>query len=750
MSNLNKVFWVLTGGFFLLLPNIVACGGGSPDRNKAAQMSWELSTEYGMKADGKGDYINAQLYFKEALRKAEKFDSKDPRLPTSLRNLARAYRAENKFPGAESLLKRVVDIRARELGLSHPELISVQEELGALYAEQGKGEEALPLLSWEMCAEYGMKAEGEGDHIKGQLYFKEALRKAEKFDPGDPRLSTSLHNLARAYQSGNKLADAELLLKRVIDMRAEELGTSHPDVLSVQGELSALYADQGRISLISWELCTQYGMKAEKEGDHIKAQLYFKEALRKAERFDAGDPRLPASLHNLAKNYLAENNFTDAEPLLKRVVDIRAGELGPLHPEVISIQEELGVRYAALGKDNAALSWLSWEKCTEYGVRSREKNDYVKAHLYFTEALNKAEKFDSKDPRLLASLRNLAGNYLAENKLADAELLLKRVVDIRVAELGPSHPDVISIQRELGALYVTQGKDIEALSLLSWEKCTEQGVKAREKGDYIKAHLYFTEALHKAEKFDSKDPRLPTTRKNMVIAHLNVDKLAEVESLTEKHPEVLPLLSWEETAECGAKMARKGNYAVAQRCFTAALHKAEKFNSKDPRLLYTLNNFAKAHQAQGHLAEAESLYKRILAIFEGSPESADLSATLNNLAGICYAQGRFDEAESLFKRALSIRLKELGPSHTDVIVSRNNLATLYIAQKRFPEAEKILNDSITVIKKNDGPVPLMISLLENYATVLQALKRNDEAEKTIRQFTRLKNNISIKDMERLG
>lgn len=227
--------------------------------------------------------------------------------------------------------------------------------------------------------------------------------------------------------------------------------------------------------------------------------------------------------------------------------------------------------------------------------------------------------------------------------------------------------------------------------------------------------------------------------------------LAGIEMTLGRDAEAAQLIPWDVGSEYAVKLAKEGDYTKARLYFSEALKKAEEFGPQDPRLAKSLENLASFYQNQAKFAETESeaLLKYVVAIYEERHDPG-LTASLNNLAGLYQRRGRFAEAETLFKRVLTIRSEKLGLSHFDVILTQNNLASLYIVQHRFPEAEKILKDSIEATKKNNGPVPLMVALLENYASVLQALQRNDEAETIIRQFSRLQNGASIKDMGNLG
>ena len=68
-------------------------------------------------------------------------------------------------------------------------------------------------------------------------------------------------------------------------------------------------------------------------------------ALKVAERFGDGDPRLPVSLNNLAELYRAQGKYADAEPLHKRALSIRENHLGPEHRDAAESLSNLALVY---------------------------------------------------------------------------------------------------------------------------------------------------------------------------------------------------------------------------------------------------------------------------------------------------------------------------------------------------------------------------------------------------------------------
>lgn len=81
--------------------------------------------------------------------------------------------------------------------------------------------------------------------------------------------------------------------------------------------------------------------------------------------------------------------------------------------------------------------------------------------------------------------------------------------------------------------------------------------------------------------------------------------------------------------------------------------------------------------ALGRADEAETLYRRALAVFD-SAEGADydLAVLHNNLGVIAAEQGDEDAAERHYRAALDIKERLLGPDHADVAMTLQNLGVL--------------------------------------------------------------------------
>ena len=116
---------------------------------------------------------------------------------------------------------------------------------------------------------------------------------------------------------------------------------------------------------------------------------------------------------------------------------------------------------------------------------------------------------------------------------------------------------------------------------------------------------------------------------------------------------------WEARMAAATIAYQQGRYADAENSLQDALTEAEQFGKEDRRMTMTLVKLG------------------------------DLAATFSNLASYYRKQGRNSEAESLYKRLLAIWEKVLGPRHPHVAKSLEKYASLLRESRRDAEAAKL-------------------------------------------------------------
>ena len=192
---------------------------------------------------------------------------------------------------------------------------------------------------------------------------------------------------------------------------------------------------------------------------------------------------------------------------------------------------------------------------------------------------------------------------------------------------------------------------------------------------------------------------------------------------------------------------RRGRYAEGLSASAAAVDLIERLRGpNDPGLATALANYGRFLVYANRAPEAESIYRRALAIDEaaGDAGKGNVSRDLNNLADLLHSAQRNPEAEQLYLRALDSDEHTLGPDHRDVARDLNNIAILLQDQGKDADAESVQRRAIAILEKLQRENPAqatsdLASALSNLATSLSP-DRVSEAEALYRRALELNEN----------
>ena len=165
---------------------------------------WDKYLADGAKAFEQHRYDEAEKWLKAALNEAEGFGSNDPRLATTLDDLAEVYHAQGKDAEAEPLYKRSLAISEKNHGRTHPEVAASLDNLADLYAAEGKDAEAEPLYK------------------RSLVIWERTLGREHA------HVAISLEKYATLLRRMNREAEAAALEARVKAIRAKQPGGSPP------------------------------------------------------------------------------------------------------------------------------------------------------------------------------------------------------------------------------------------------------------------------------------------------------------------------------------------------------------------------------------------------------------------------------------------------------------------------------------------------------------------------------------------
>lgn len=172
--------------------------------------------------------------------------------------------------------------------------------------------------------------------------------------------------------------------------------------------------------------------------------------------------------------------------------------------------------------------------------------------------------------------------------------------------------------------------------------------------------------------------------------------------------------------------------------FLAIVEKAG-VTDEDPFVSGVLKGMVRLYEEMGRNRDAIPIIKRVLANTEKEwgADHPRVALDLERMARLYSADGQYAQAELLYKRALAIFDKAAGSRNRkhggwesfSVAFVLDGLAELDRAQGRYTQAEPLYKRALAILEKAHGPDdPRVAKILEHLAALYRATQRVKEAE----------------------
>ena len=372
--------------------------------------------------------------------------------------------------------------------------------------------------------------------------------------------------------------------------------------------------------------------------NHLQLHLTF--LVAEAEAAGIGEPTARL-MNELGTLLYSKALHADAEPLMRRALEIDAQSYGPVHPRV------------AIHLNNLA----QLLKATN---RLQEAEPLMRRALEIDE-----QSYGPEYPKVAIRLNNLAQLLQDTNRLQEAEPLMRRALEIDEQSYGPEHPNVARDLTNLAQLFKATNRLQEAEPLMRRALAIDEQTYGPEHPGVaidlgnLAALLQATNRLQEAER--------------LMRRALAIDE----QSYGPEHPNVARDLS-----NLAALLHDTNRLQEAEPLVRRALEIDEQSYGPDhPNVARDLTNLAQLLKATNSFREAEPLVRRALEINEQSygPEHPDVATGLNNLAQLLKATNRPAQAEPLSRRHLEIFLeftRRTGHPHPHLQAALANYAAI--------------------------------------------------------------------------
>lgn len=196
----------IAGLLIFLLIMLVLLFDRIPGKAQATS-SWELYQSAAHQAIADTRLSDAEELLLAAAKQIESRNPEDPRLASTLNDLAVLYGMQNRDMEAESLFHRALAINEKAFGHQHLAVILTLQNLGVIYAAQDKFLEA--------------------HHVA-----RESLAiSLELYGAGHPRTGSTCRTLAIVYELEGAYDEAEQFAEHSVTIFEYTVGESHPETL---------------------------------------------------------------------------------------------------------------------------------------------------------------------------------------------------------------------------------------------------------------------------------------------------------------------------------------------------------------------------------------------------------------------------------------------------------------------------------------------------------------------------------------
>lgn len=300
------------------------------------------------------------------------------------------------------------------------------------------------------------------------------------------------------------------------------------------------------------------------------------------------------------------------------------------------------------------------------------------------------------DNETLSTMMNLADLLESQGKMQEAVDQAEKAAQATEAALGPKHPSTLMARSIQCSALEAAGRAKEAEPLLRSIIQSRNEVLGPDHPDTLTSRNLLTQIIQAREAYDEAEPLL---RENLALARKRLG-VTHPTTLTYQNNLAMNLTKQaQKTGDQKSPLLDESETLLRQ---VIDIEKAAK-GTNNVSVLSAMNNLALALENRGKYAEAEPIYREVVAGLDATmPADHFLRfASRKNLADCLVDLNRIDEAEPMLLQAYADLKRVLGEDHPRTRGAAKSLELLYSKTNKPDEAKKWA--ALSVAKPANNP-----------------------------------------------
>jgi serine/threonine-protein kinase len=304
--------------------------------------------------------------------------------------------------------------------------------------------------------------------------------------------------------------------------------------------------------------------------------------------------------------------------------------------------------------------------------------------------------FGTESPKAAESLVHLGTWYTEQDRLLEAEKLIRQALAIQKRRLPPADPEIARTYSALGAVLQRLNQQPEAIEDL------ERAIRILSSSPNARSDLSTAFTL-------LANSRLYLGQYDAAVS-LNLQALEIDRQLHgDRHPDIADdLVNLAEIESKHEKWPSAENYLRQALQITKSWYGDAHPNTADVSV-----HLADVLAQENKLDEADRLLRGTLETQEraanGKPRMR-IASVLNSMGLLASERKLWHDAESDYRRAAEIYTAVYGDNHPDTAIAYANLATTYMSEGKFAEAERQFRDVLARYASSQAVDPLNVGI----------------------------------------